>query len=333
MLDRVSNAYDKLVGSFFYDLLFPPSVELERIDAENLAMLDRGMADTATGEDLDRVAGEIGLTRKAGSYATVILRFTGPDGTLIPAGTVARSDAADYRTSVDGIIKGGYTDIPAVCTTLGRIGNAAAEAVTRIDLSGITVTNPAPITNGTDPETDDELRARYYFEVQHPPGSGNPYDYVRWAMEVDGCRAAKCIPLWNGNGTVKVIIIGQSGETPDSLREAVAAHIEAVRPVGADVTVVGATPVLINVAVKLLYSDGFTADEMQTAAIEAIAAYLDSVAFQGKAISYAHIGARLLKITGVYDYDPDTLTVNGDTENIVIAADEIAMVGSVTIHA
>ena len=333
MLDRVSNAYDKLVGSYFYDLLLPPSVELERIDAENLAMLDRGMADTATGDDLDRVVGEIGLTRKTGTAAAVTLRFFGADGTVIPAGTIVRAAAADYQTSVDGTISGGYVGIPAVCTTASLAGNALADTITSTTLSGITVTNPDPATGGTNPEPDEELRARYYYEVQHPPGSGNPYDYVRWAMEVDGCRAAKCIPLWAGAGTVKTIIIGQDGTTPESLREAVAAYIETKRPVGADVTVVGATPVLIHVAAALCYSDGFTAAEMQDAAMEVIADYLDSIAFQGKTVSYAHIGARLLTITGVTDYDPDTFTINGGNENIPIADDEIAMVGSVILNA
>ena len=179
MLARVSDAYDKLVGGFFYDLLHPVAEEIAQIDADNLAMLDRGMLDTAMGEDLDRKAGELPLMRKAGNYATAILRFSGADGTLIPMGTVAASEAAEYVTTEDGTISGGYADIPAACTILGRAGNAAAEAINQTTLTGITVTNPNPVIDGTDPETDEELRERCYFELQHPPGSGNPYDYVR----------------------------------------------------------------------------------------------------------------------------------------------------------
>lgn len=68
-----------------------------------------------------------------------------------------------------------------------------------------------------DQETDDELRARYYIKIQTPATSGNAYHYRLWSKEVSGVGDAKVYPLWNGNGTVKVLIIdsNKTGAEPD----------------------------------------------------------------------------------------------------------------------
>lgn len=329
MLGRVSNQYDKAVGGYFFDMLEPVSEELADIDSENLKMLDRGFADTAEGADLDRVVGEIGMSRKIGAYASVVLRFSGEDGEIIPYGTQANSETASFTTTEQGTIAGGYVDVTAICEVYGSAGNVAANTINKCKLSDITVTNPAAAAGGVDNETNTALRERYYFEVQHPPGSGNKYDYIRWALEVDGCSGAKCYPLWNGNGTVKVVIIGQSGTASTDLIHAVKMHIESKRPVGAEVTIAAATPVAINVAVTLLYEDGYTANEMLEAAKTVIKNDLQKIAFKSIEVSFARIGALLYVLPGVRDYS--NLKINGGTANIVIDDDEIAVLGAVSI--
>ena len=57
-----------------------------------------------------------------------------------------------------------------------------------------------------------ELRKRFTEYVSHPITSGNKWQYISWAKSVDGVGDAKCLPLWNGAGTVKVIIV-DSGKT------------------------------------------------------------------------------------------------------------------------
>ena len=82
-------------------------------------------------------------------------------------------------------------------------------------------------------ETDTELLARIMLDTQTPEGGGNSYDYQRWALEVEGVAAAWCIPLGQGLGTVDVVIKAAGGnEVADqTLIDAVAAHIDDVRPV------------------------------------------------------------------------------------------------------
>ena len=117
-----------------------------------------------------------------------------------------------------------------------------------------TLTNETAFENGSDIETDEELRERFKYIIQNPRTSGNVNDYKAWALECDGVGRVKVYPLWNGNGTVKVLIIG-SDNLPCSEETVaiVAEHIEEKRPIGATVTV--DTPELLhltfNINIKL----------------------------------------------------------------------------------
>ena len=102
----------------------------------------------------------------------------------------------------------------------------------------VSVTNKKSATGGFNEETDDELRDRYFEKVSLPATSGSKYHYEQWAKEISGVGDAKCLSLWNGSGTVKVIIINsEKGVASEELINEVKTHIEENRPVGAEVTV------------------------------------------------------------------------------------------------
>jgi uncharacterized phage protein gp47/JayE len=62
-------------------------------------------------------------------------------------------------------------------------------------------------------ETDAELLTRLLEYIRRPPTGGNQYDYVKWALEVDNVKAAYCIPLGQGLGTVDIIILASETVT------------------------------------------------------------------------------------------------------------------------
>lgn len=64
------------------------------------------------------------------------------------------------------------------------------------------------MVGGEDTEGDSSLLNRYYAKVRSPGTSGNRADYLIWALDIPGVGAAQVQPLWNGPGTVKVVIIG-----------------------------------------------------------------------------------------------------------------------------
>jgi uncharacterized phage protein gp47/JayE len=69
-------------------------------------------------------------------------------------------------------------------------------------------------------ETDAAYLARLLDYIRRPPAGGNKYDYVKWALEIDNVKAAYCIPLAQGLGTVDVVIVANEAntgsETPSS---------------------------------------------------------------------------------------------------------------------
>lgn len=77
------------------------------------------------------------------------------------------------------------------------------------------VSNLGAATGGYDAETDAALYARLSAFRREPATSGNIHQYEQWALEVDGVGAARAIDLWNGPGTVKVVLAGNGLEPVD----------------------------------------------------------------------------------------------------------------------
>ena len=67
-----------------------------------------------------------------------------------------------------------------------------------------------------DDETVEEFRERYFKEVRRKNFGGNIEDYERWTLALDGVGAVKVFPIWQGGGTVKVVISGSDGLSPSS---------------------------------------------------------------------------------------------------------------------
>jgi uncharacterized phage protein gp47/JayE len=86
-------------------------------------------------------------------------------------------------------------------------------------------------------ETDADLLSRLLAYIRRPPAGGNQYDYVNWALTITNVKAAYCIPLGQGPGSVDVVIVadpatGSEIPSADLLAE-VWAHIDNLRPVSA----------------------------------------------------------------------------------------------------
>ena len=223
--------------------------------------------------------------------------------------------------------------VSAICDIPCKSGNVPIGAINRfpVTLSGLVgVTNTVPATDGFDEETDDELRTRYFEKVSLPATSGSKYHYVMWAKEVSGVGDAKCIPLWNGNGTVKVIIINSDkGIASEELISEVTQHIEENRPIGAEVTVESASPLVIDISVALVLANGVDTETAKIRISESITKYLQKNTFSTTYISYAQIGGCILSCDEVKDYS--NLTLNDDIDNIPVSDTQVPVLGVITI--
>lgn len=341
LLSDIDDSYDKSKGTVFYDAEMPLSIELETTYKTIEKLPDQSMPDTATGKDLERAVKPF-VERKIATKSTGMVTLTGIPGSNINKGDLVASDTINFSFYESNIIPGsGTIDVKVRCVNYGKVGNIIAGAIKYFPktLKGLqTVTNKEAFTDGYDEETDDELRERYYLKVQNIVNSSNKNAYRNWALEITGTGDARVIPIWNGPGTVKVIIINANKTGADvELVNLVQTHIDpnkngdgsGVAPCGGGVcTVVSAAEKSITIKCKI---DSTLDNEVaQNAISNVITNYLKEIAFNDeiKYVSYAKIGSEIINISGINDYS--NLTINDSTSNVDINDDEVAVFGGVT---
>lgn len=344
MLGNSPPDVDQRPGSVTYDLESPAAIEVSLAYSELDNVLNFGFADTATGEYLDRRASEYGLTRKPSVKASGSVTFAGPDDAVIPAGTVVSTggDTPVYFVTLSAVtIAGPTTTVLAEAQEGGAVGNVGIGAINTMtgDLVGIvTVTNTVNFSGGVDTESDADLYARYLERAQRPATSGNANQYRQWALEVAGVGSAIVYPIWNGPGTVKVVLLGADKTAPDqSVVDAVQQYIdptqdgrgEGAAPVGPIVTVQAAVEVPINISVDCDIEPGYTEDEVRAQIESGVTAYLATLAFSDPLVRITRIANVILDVPRVIDYRD--LTINGGTGNVLIADGEVAVLGTVTV--
>ncbi|WP_135552611.1 baseplate J/gp47 family protein [Paenibacillus cymbidii] len=343
MLGSLPADLDKTEGSYIWDSLSPAAIELALAAIWGREVLRRGFAGTTFGGYLDLRCEEHGLTRKAAEKAAGTVRFAGTVGTVAAAGTrvataadpVTGASSLEFVTLEEATIgESGTAEAAAEALVAGKTGNVAAGAITLLltPIAGITsVVNPAAMSGGLDVEADGDLLVRYYAKVRNPSAGGNAADYVNWALSVPGVGGAKTYPLWDGNGTVKVVVVDVDKQPASSgLVAETAAYIETMRPVGADVTVVSAAAVAIDIAAAITPAAGYTLQQITDALREAVVAHFRQIAFAVTSVSIAKIGALLIATPGVLDYED--LTLNGGTGNVDLGDNDIPVAEDIALE-
>lgn len=334
VLGRIESGIAKQEGTFTYDVSSALSVELAIAYTQLERVLRLGFAETSSGAYLDRRADEHGVTRRAAAKAAGRVKLTGNAGATVPKGTVFATGAGTRFVTKEAAVLAadGTADAAVEAEKAGFAGNAASGTITQIpvSVSGLSsVVNPEPTLGGYDTETDASLLERLLLRVRNQATSGNAAHHKMWALETDGIGDARIFPLWNGPGTVKVVLLDQNKRAPTTQLVAAAAdHIEQARPIGAAVTVAAADEVPVHVSVDVTLSGGTQASV--TAAIEnGIRDYLKSLAFTDPVVRYTRIANVVLDTEGVQDYT--ALTVNGSTVNLTIPDGSVAVPGTVTV--
>lgn len=334
MIKSIDEKYDKARGSFFYDATMPAAMEFEIKSKEIEVVQSKLDIENLSGEELERfIYPRTGQTRKLATKATTTVVVSGQEGSKIKIGELVASDNVNFKSLEDKVIGGsGAINLLVECEEFGVIGNVPANSINRfpVTIPGLVdVYNPETVVNGYEAETDRELRGRYYEKFQRPAKAGNKYHYEQWAKEVVGVGGVKVIPRWDGPLSVKVVVVDSNGLPADEeLITNTLDHIEEERPFGANVTVVGAIPKEIDIIVTLLLTEAYTDLEVKESIKNNVKEYLKSIAFKVEYISYAQIGSIILDTEGVLDYSD--LEINGDIANILVASEEVAIVGGVS---
>ncbi len=352
MLSQVPDTYQKNAGYFIWDFLRAISFSFESLWAKLSYLTGFFDISKLDYDDLVKfVLQRRGIVAKTATYATGILNVTGT-GTITTGDLFETTSGLQFQASETKAITTSGT-VQIECVTSGSDGNVPINSITVIPttIQGITaVTNSSATSGGYDAETKENLLERYMDDIQKPITSGNVNHYQKWAKEVNGVGKVKVKPLWDGDNTVKVVIIDSNGEIPTTtLVNSVQAYIDPYTlnngvkvgwgcgngqaPIGAYCTVVAADQLDIDVSVEIELMTGAVLATVEDNIEKAIKAYLKSTNFSASYVSYAQIGAAILSADGVKDYT--NLLVNNDTDNVAITdtntSSEIAVLNDLTI--
>lgn len=344
--NEMSAEYEKETPGFLtYDILKANSIELDKLYTVVEAVNAKLNVANMTGDELtNECYYRRGITRKAAIPSKVVLTITGT-GTINAGDLFSTKNDIIFSATETKVISG-TGNINAQCTTAGIIGNVGAGSITQIPVTlvGITaVANNNSSYDGFDAETDESLLERYLDDIRNSITSNNIYHFEKWAREISGVGKAKVFPTWNGNNSVKVIIINDNMLPASS--ELVASVQEYIDPIdvekwgkgygqsalGSYCTVVSATPKSCGIGANITKSENYTFEEITAAVTNQITNYFKEIAFSETidSVSYAKISALILNVDGVLDLLD--LRINGMIGNIALTTQEVPVLSSVSI--
>ena len=321
MVENLSTGLQTNEGSYTRDLLAAVGLALFGAYKTLNKMLPISFVDETSGEYLEARCAEYGIMRKSGTPASVLLEFTGQNGTIIPAGTtVSTQGGLLFSVEEPQRISDDVVQVPAISQNVGTEYNVPANTLSTLvtPVSGVQqVTNPQAAEGGADQETDESLFSRLDQYRKNRATSGNVADYLAWAMETPGVGVAKVFPVWNGPGTVKVILVGDDKRPVDAaIVQSCLEHIETVRPIGAQVTVESAGAFAVDVAASVQLAEGVVLETVKAEFFKKLEEYFQELALTKDTVPYNRVAFLLLSIPGVDNFT--ALTVNQTTENLTI---------------
>lgn len=342
-LDNLKNPLSKMEGTFNFDIAATFGITAEEVYKELEFWEKQTFIDTATEDEyVDKHALMFGVKRRLGTKAKGTVKVTGKANSIIEENTIfLNRDGIKYKSlRKEYLSPTGIAEIEIECLSEGKIGNAAIGEITTFEIQNsniYSVINEKEIINGYDKEPNSVLVARAKEKATRPAHSGNIYDYEQWAKQVDGVGKVLVKPLWNGNGTVKVLVANYNNDIADSsLIQKVRDRIQRDdgRPIGADITVDSFTAKNINVNIQVILKAGFSISDVK----EKIESLLKAIIKTGNAtfvkgnksiLSINRLEKAILEIEGIND---NFVKVNNSNSNLEIAEDEILIVGTVVIN-
>lgn len=337
VLLKVPSDLDKREGSIIYDALAPCCFELAQMYVKLEEIENRTYADTATGEDLTRRCEEKGIYRNVVSKAV----RKGMFNINVPIGSRFSIEDTTY------IVKEKIIDneFKLECEQEGIMGNSYSGNLLPIDyIEGLTSSSLTDILiPGEDSEKDETLRKRYFDSLEHQAFGGNIADYKEKVNKINGVGGVKPYPVWNGGGTVKLVIIDSSLNKPSTiLVNEVQTIMDPIQnqgkglglaPVGHIVTVFGVSETVINIYSNITLQSGYLWADVKPLIVTAINEYYQELkatwdSVDNIIVRISHLETRILGIVGVLDIQGTT--INTLAENLMLGADNIPVHGDVT---
>ncbi len=336
MMNRIPSSFDKREGSIIYNALAPAAAELAQMYIERDFILNQSFADTASREYLILRARERGITLESATKA--ILK--GVFNIDIPLGSRFNIDKLNYK-AIEKIETGEYK---MECETFGAIGNTGIGELIPIDhIAGLeTAENVSVLIPAQDEEDTEALRQRYFNSLESQSYGGNIADYKTKTKALNGVGGVKVYPVWNGGGTVKLVIVDDLFNKPsDALVEDVQTAIDpianqglgkGIAPIGHTVTVEAVGETVVNISTTIAYESGYNLLAVRSSVENMIDDYFAELGAEWEnkdniIVRIVQLESRLLNISGIVDVQ-DT-TINGNADNLVVEPNNIPKRGEV----
>lgn len=353
MLNNIPAEYEKTAGFLTYDLTKTNAIEIAVIYQAIEQLINKVDVSHLNDEELSKyVFQRRGIERKEATNAKVILELTGT-GTVNEGDLFSTPNNIQFASTEKKDITNNGT-IQAECILPGKIGMVGANSITQfpITLQGFSaVNNPSASYDGFEAETDESLRQRYYDDLQRPPTSNNIYHFLMWAKEVVGVSDAKVFPTWNGNNSVKVIIIDENKEPASiDIVNNVQEHIDpkgeyddinqtwskwgkgyGKSAIGSYCIVESATGLTLDISANIIKESAYSNEEVKQNIQNNLIEYFKSIAFDNLVnyVSYNKIVSIILASNGVLD--TNNALINNDTVNINIGNEQVAILGELVL--
>lgn len=329
IFDNINIDIDKREGSFLSNMVSPLSEELAKAYINMSDILSLGFIEDTFDTYLDKRVSEFGVYRKQGSKAIGEIKVEGKEGAIITNGTLIKANDLyftvlnDIELPTDNIL---YVEANEVGYKYNLLANTEFELVEKND-KVTKLVNEVDFSKGVDIESDEDLRKRFVKVVNNPSTSGNKAHYEEWALEVNGVSRAIVYPLWNGNGTVKVMVVGNDNKPVlEDVRKNVEDHITENMPIGCQLTVTTPTNLDATIVATIELKEGYEIEEVKQEFEAKINEYLKSVTNE---FTYSKVYGLLANIIGIEDIG--TLTINGGNSNITISEDKIINISEINI--
>lgn len=345
-LGRVSDDIDKRPGSMVWNGNAPCLAEMAQLYLALDFVFTATYVNSAPREYLIKRAADRSIFPKAATPAVLRAKMN----MNVPVGTRFSLEDINFVVIKQLGIDGEDYDHLVECETAGTVGNGYAGELIPIDyVEGLTRAETDGIYSaGTDEEDTEIFRARVIESMRSIAFGGNVADYKNKAMSFDGVGQVKVLPIWNGAGTVKLILMSSNLNSPTISDDRIASIKNAIdptekqgqgyglAPIGHTVTVVSVKEKDVNVSMKAELKTGVE----QSAAMADITGIINdyfrelSAEWENKdniTVRISHIESRVLeRCNSVEDIEIGT-TANGETKSLILEKDEIPKLGTLNI--
>ena len=345
MLENVPDDIDHREGSVVYDAVAPAAMVMAQQSLSLANIVKQTYVKTAQGQFLDYRAEEHGTSRYAATQTEVKAKFLDSDGNPINNVQIGDQFASIGETPIFYTVQKINDDLTGELTA-DDPGTAANSYIGQIlPVTSNDTLSWAEITEivapARDEETDDHLRDRLLKADDWIAYGGNITDYLAMLNKISEVGAGQVYPVWNGAGTVKLVIVD------NNLMPASADLVKKVKkiidpvdnesqgyglaPIDHQVTVVAPTPLTVNISAMVNIDGTHGADVVKAKIKTSIEEYfkllrqswntIDAKTGRGysQTIYRSKILSQIMMVDGVINASVPTL--NGSDQDIALVFD------------